>query len=50
MRASSSSEYSDKALIEAGVPHIIAVKVEEPVIGEEDSLHTIHGKHHCMLL
>lgn len=44
---SSYSKYSEKAFIEDGVPHVITVKVEEPVIGEEDSLYAIHDMNHC---
>lgn len=39
-----SSELSGKAFVETGVSHAIAVKVEEPVQGEEYPVNTIYAK------
>lgn len=47
--SSFSSVLNWKAFEKAGAPHIIAMKIEEPVTGDEHSLHATHGKHLCMV-
>lgn len=37
-------ELSENTFMEAGVPHVIAMKVPEPVRGDEYSLYTFYGK------
>lgn len=45
-----SPEVSGKGSVETGVPHVIAVRDEEPVTGEKFSLDFIHGMGSCILL
>lgn len=48
--SSVSSELNGKSCVDGGEPHVIAVKIEEPVTGQEYSLYSFDSENHCMLL